>query len=96
MTSFSLKIAAIFNYGFVTSFSLKIAALHCFQFSTIQISVTFLFSFTFDQVCGRLHGFIRAFITDSLAFNVAVPFSRVVAVCVLCFFLMHGWLVCSL
>ena len=58
----------------MTSLSLKTAALHCPQFSTIKISVTFL-SFDFDRVCGRLHGFIRACITDALAFNVAVPFN---------------------
>ena len=49
----------------------KMAALQSFQFSTIQISVTFLF---FDQVCVRLHGLIRTCIFNSLAFNVAVSF----------------------
>ena len=29
----------------------------------------------FDQVCGRLHGLIRACISDSLAFNFDVLFS---------------------
>ena len=28
----------------------------------------------FDQVCGRLHGLIGACISDSLVFNVAIPF----------------------
>ena len=42
-------------------------------FYTIQISVTFLFSFNFNQVCGRLDGLIRACISYSLDFNVAFP-----------------------
>ena len=58
------------------SLSLKMAALHSFQFSTIQISVTFLFSFDFDRVWGRLHGLIRSCISDSVAFNIAVPFKK--------------------
>ena len=28
----------------------------------------------FDRVCGRLHGLIRACISESFVFNVAVPF----------------------
>ena len=58
----------------MTSLSLKMAALNCFQLSTVQTSVTFFyFSFNFDQVCDRLHGLIRACISDWLAFNVANP-----------------------
>ena len=30
----------------------------------------------FDQVCGILHDLIRACISDSLAYNVAVPFNQ--------------------
>ena len=56
------------------SLSLKMAALPSFQFPTIQISVTFLFSFDFDWIYNRLHGLIRACLSDSLVFNVAVPF----------------------
>ena len=55
----------------------KMAALHNFQFSAIQTSVTVLISFDFDPVCGRLQGLIRACISESLAFNVAVPFNKV-------------------
>ena len=52
------------------------AALHSFQFSTLQISVTlFYFFIDFDQVCGRLHGLIVAHISDSLVFNVVIPFN---------------------
>ena len=57
----------------MTSLSLKLAAIHNCHFSTKQISVTYLFSFDFDQVFRILHGLIRVCITDVLAFNVAVP-----------------------
>ena len=33
------------------------------------------FAFDFDQVCDRLHGFIRAFVSKSLAFDVAFRFN---------------------
>ena len=52
----------------------KMACLHTFQFSTKQTSVTYLFFLDFDQVCCRLHGSIRACISDTLAINVVVPF----------------------
>ena len=55
------------------SLSLKLAALHSFQLSTIRLSVTFLFIIRFDEICVILHGLIRAYIKDTLAFNVAVP-----------------------
>ena len=52
------------------------AALYNFQLSTIQTSVIFFyFLFNFDLVCGILHTLIRACISDSLAFSVAVPFN---------------------
>ena len=37
-----------------------------------------LFISDFDRVCGRLHC-LRACISDSLAFNVAVPFKEIPA-----------------
>ena len=52
------------------------AAFHSFRFSTIQISVTFYFSFDFDRVCGLLHFLIRSCITDALAFNVDLLFKE--------------------
>ena len=36
--------------------------------------VMFLFLFDFDWVCSRLHGLIRACVSDSIAFSVAAPF----------------------
>ena len=52
------------------SHSLKIATLHSYHFYHIQMYVTSLF---YIQVCSRFHGLLRAFFSDSLAFNVAVP-----------------------
>ena len=50
------------------------AALHCFQLSTVQTSVRLsYFSFDFDLIYGRLHGLIRACISDSLAFTCNIP-----------------------
>ena len=52
---------------------LKMAASVAFynQYTT----VTFLFSLDFDWICGILHNLKSAYITDALAFNVAVPFT---------------------
>ena len=53
--------------------SLKLAALHSFQFSAMQLSVTFLLLSDFDQIRDILHCLIRACIKDTPVFNVAVP-----------------------
>ena len=64
----------------MTSLNIKMAALHSFRFSTIQISVTFLFSFDFDQVCGTLHALIKICITDELVFNVVAPYKYILSI----------------
>ena len=50
-----------FHFVFVNELWL---APHNFQFSTIQISVTFLFLFDLDRIGGILYGLIRACISD--------------------------------
>ena len=49
---------------------------HCYSIPTIQISVTFYFSFDCDPVCDRLHGLMKtriSDISDSLDFNFTFP-----------------------
>ena len=55
----------------MTSHRLKRAVLHSYPFSNAQTSY---FSFNFGRICGRMHGLIRACISDARMFNVAVPF----------------------
>ena len=71
------------------------ATLYTFQFSTEETSVTY-FLLDFDQVCGILHDFIRACISDSLAFGVALPFNEMYStfqlyfttVCCICYIIL--------
>ena len=41
-----------------------------------QIALSYFIS-DFDSVCGRLHGLIRACMSDSHAYKVAVPFKDI-------------------
>ena len=45
-----------------------------FLFDFILLLISYLRS-NFDQVCGIIHGLIRACVSNSAAFNVAVPFN---------------------
>ena len=56
----------------MTSFSLKIA----FNSRLCKHLLLSYFTFDFDRVYGRLDVFIGACFTDSVAFNVAVPFQK--------------------
>ena len=50
------------------------ASIYSVRFSTKRISEIFVFFIRFGS---GLHGLIRACITDTLAFNVAVPFNDI-------------------
>ena len=54
--------------------SLEMAALHWFQLSTIQTSVSFLFSFNFDWVGSMLH--------DLTLYPIILPFDTFEISCI--------------
>ena len=62
----------------MTSLSLKWLPSIAFNYQLYKHLYFSYFSFDFDLVCGRLHGLIRACISDSLAFNVASLFKQTV------------------
>ena len=45
------------------------------RFLVFELPYLSYFTSDFDQVRGRLHGFIRACVSDSLVFNVAFRFN---------------------
>ena len=63
----------------MTSYSLKMAAV---SIASNYLLYKYLYKlsyrlFDFDRVCSKLHGLIRACISDTHAFNAAVPFKYV-------------------
>ena len=45
------------------------------RFLVFELLYLSYFASDFDQVCDRLHGFISAFVSDSLSFDVAFRFN---------------------
>ena len=59
------------NYIFKMAASIGLKEVRILIFGLVAHSY---FISDFDRVCDRLHDLIRACISDSLAFNIAVPF----------------------